>query len=478
MVSVQKLVLIGLFLLGSSADAFHRELFTTNAICKQNYCINPIFPGLKDLGPMESSQWVCSTEHRVAPLADFCKGALDYSPSLPVVEGVTDVKTLVKKQEKLAITAFAYHVSAMGLEAFDHTNPSQDDDPCIQSVWRMACYTYFPKAERGCKEGQESRYLRPCQNACSSYVEACAVECCDESVQCVFEHSRPLTKNSVEKSSGYVPQDGPSPHCTGSDESGAARQPSYLLALLLVMVVLTLQGCELDQGELEVPSHQIGNWRRENDYTVEYEFVPPGSSQTHAKLNSCAEAISPTLQCSGRGVCTVWDPNVPSTLTAATFCECNRDWADPECRTPRKSQTYAYLLSLFLGWLGADQVYLGHSVLGALKACTLGGCGVWWLYDVIRIGSAPVYSARWRVAADLPHWAFVLSIVTFFLTLSFIFAGRAALQHRVKKRQDAMFMKADEEARVFTDDKSHISAPYAAWQAANHGKRYAVPSYL
>ena len=37
----------------------------------------------------------------------------------------------------------------------------------------------------------------------------------------------------------------------------------------------------------------------------------------------------------------------------------------------------------------------------------LGGCGIWWVLDIIRIGSAPVYAHEYRLAADLPHWAFV-----------------------------------------------------------------------
>jgi hypothetical protein len=31
------------------------------------------------------------------------------------------------------------------------------------------------------------------------------------------------------------------------------------------------------------------------------------------------------------------------------MCECDPDWADPECRTKRKSQAVAYTLALFLG---------------------------------------------------------------------------------------------------------------------------------
>jgi TM2 domain-containing membrane protein YozV len=43
------------------------------------------------------------------------------------------------------------------------------------------------------------------------------------------------------------------------------------------------------------------------------------------------------------------------------------------------------LLSLFLGELGVDRFYVGKIGTGILKLLTLGGCGVWWLIDLILI---------------------------------------------------------------------------------------------
>ena len=41
-----------------------------------------------------------------------------------------------------------------------------------------------------------------------------------------------------------------------------------------------------------------------------------------------------------------------------------------------------FLLSLFLGWLGADRFYLNQPVLGFVKLCTMGGLCLWWALDV------------------------------------------------------------------------------------------------
>lgn len=43
------------------------------------------------------------------------------------------------------------------------------------------------------------------------------------------------------------------------------------------------------------------------------------------------------------------------------------------------------LLSLFVGGLGIDRFYLGYTGLGIAKLLTGGGCGIWWLIDLILI---------------------------------------------------------------------------------------------
>ena len=48
-----------------------------------------------------------------------------------------------------------------------------------------------------------------------------------------------------------------------------------------------------------------------------------------------------------------------------------------------KSFWIVLLLSLFFGIFGADRFYLGKYGTGILKLITIGGCGIWWMIDLI-----------------------------------------------------------------------------------------------
>jgi hypothetical protein len=60
----------------------------------------------------------------------------------------------------------------------------------------------------------------------------------------------------------------------------------------------------------------------------------------------------------------------------------------------------ALLLSIFVGTFGVDRFYLGYTLLGILKLITAGGCGVWWLIDVILIATKTLKDAQGRELRD------------------------------------------------------------------------------
>ena len=60
----------------------------------------------------------------------------------------------------------------------------------------------------------------------------------------------------------------------------------------------------------------------------------------------------------------------------------------------QKSWKVAFLLSLFLGYLGADRYYLGRYTSAVLKMLSLGAFGIWYLSDLILL------AADWRRDAN------------------------------------------------------------------------------
>ena len=65
--------------------------------------------------------------------------------------------------------------------------------------------------------------------------------------------------------------------------------------------------------------------------------------------------------------------------------------------TSDKSRGVALALSVFLGVFGAHRFYVGKINSGILMACTLGGFGVWYLYDCIVVGAGQFTDADGRI---------------------------------------------------------------------------------
>ena len=58
--------------------------------------------------------------------------------------------------------------------------------------------------------------------------------------------------------------------------------------------------------------------------------------------------------------------------------------------------TVALILSILLGGLGVDRFYTGSIGLGILKLVTFGGCGIWWIVDIILIATGSYKDAQGR----------------------------------------------------------------------------------
>lgn len=157
------------------------------------------------------------------------------------------------------------------------------------------------------------------------------------------------------------------------------------------------------------------------------------------------------MQCNGHGTCKPWDASLKN---SPTLCHCDKDWADPECRTKRKSQTVAFVLSIVGGFFGADQFYLGNTGMGIVKLLSLGGFGILYLHDVVFIGTGAPYatvtrhtrykgdasSTTFRVARDLPMWLFVTTTLIWFMSMGFTFAGLSAQRYVRLKRAEFMLL--------------------------------------
>jgi len=61
-----------------------------------------------------------------------------------------------------------------------------------------------------------------------------------------------------------------------------------------------------------------------------------------------------------------------------------------------KSRGIAFMLAIVLGVFGAHRFYVGKTGTGLLMLVTVGGLGIWYLYDVIMVASGSFRDADGR----------------------------------------------------------------------------------
>lgn len=73
----------------------------------------------------------------------------------------------------------------------------------------------------------------------------------------------------------------------------------------------------------------------------------------------------------------------------------------PDTTPSDKTRLTALLLAIFTGFVGGHRFYAGRPGSAIAMACTLGGVGLWWMYDCITILTGEFTDGRGR---PIIHW--------------------------------------------------------------------------
>ena len=119
---------------------------------------------------------------------------------------------------------------------------------------------------------------------------------------------------------------------------------------------------------------------------ISISLAPPVQNNTSSAIFTDLEMANPC------GAGTLVQPSPQSPWQYPT-CVCMKPYIslnDEKCAYKAKSKLGAFLLSFLLGNLGVDWFYLsggdaGYIIAGIFKIITLGGFGIWWLVDWIRV---------------------------------------------------------------------------------------------
>jgi TM2 domain-containing membrane protein YozV len=72
----------------------------------------------------------------------------------------------------------------------------------------------------------------------------------------------------------------------------------------------------------------------------------------------------------------------------------------PSSGASEKSRGVALALAAILGPFGAHRFYVGRNGTGLLMLCTLGGAGLWYLYDLIVVAGGSFRDARGKLVSN------------------------------------------------------------------------------
>jgi hypothetical protein len=78
--------------------------------------------------------------------------------------------------------------------------------------------------------------------------------------------------------------------------------------------------------------------------------------------------------------------NISDSATSCPHCGAKQKHSS-STKEKKVNWTLTLIMSIIFGGIGVDRFIMGHIGLGILKLITLGGCGIWWLVDLILIAS-------------------------------------------------------------------------------------------
>jgi len=119
---------------------FVRELYTTNAVCMQKYCVNPVFPALEQLPAMESKRWAKHTLANVSQFMSFCGQVVDYDLAAPMAQSLNATGLSARARAERVQEEFAKGNVVLDYEATGLSDPVKD---AIVQMDRAAARSYF-----------------------------------------------------------------------------------------------------------------------------------------------------------------------------------------------------------------------------------------------------------------------------------------------------------------------------------------------